>query len=220
MGDLLPLFPLGTVLFPGMDLPLLVFEDRYRTLVADLLQRPEDQRTFGVVAIRDGYEVGDVAVQSAHRVGCEAVVETISRRSDGRFELATSGRRRFRVDGTDDRRPYLVGEVTYLAETDGVDVDGASARALAAFEAYRTRLGELRGAQIRVIDLPRRARTLSYALAASGLFWLGDRQALLAEETAATRLGRLADLFRSEVAAMTALPSLPATGLQTGWSPN
>lgn len=71
-----------------------------------------------------------------------------------------------------------------------------------------------------MLDLPRRAGTLSYALAATGLFWLGDRQALLAEETTAGRLTRLADLFRTEVAAMTALPSLPATGLRTGWSPN
>ena len=220
MGEPLPLFPLGTVLFPGMALPLLVFEDRYRRLVADLLRRPEGQRTFGVVAIRDGYEVGDISVQSAHRVGCEAVVESIRERPDGRYELATAGRRRFRVDGMERRRPYLIGDVAYLAETDGADVDHASARALAAFEAYRSRLGELHGAEVQVLDLPRRARTLSYALAATGLFGLGDRQALLAEETTAGRLTRLADLFRTEVAAMTALPSLPATGLRTGWSPN
>ena len=220
MGEPLPLFPLGTVLFPGMALPLLVFEDRYRELVADLLRRSEEQRRLGVVAIRDGYEVGDISVQSAHRVGCEAVVESIRERPDGRYELATSGRRRFRVNGMDDRRSYLIGDVTYLPESSGDNVNDASTRALAAFEAYRTLLGELHGAQVQVLDLPRGARTLSYALAASGLFWLADRQALLAENTAAGRLARLADLFRAEVAAMTALPSLPATGLRTGWSPN
>ena len=70
-------------------------------------------------------------------------------------------------------------------------------------------------------ELPRQALTLSYALAAGGLFMLGDRQLLLEERTAAGRLARLARLLRSETAAMTALPSLPATDVvRTGWSPN
>ncbi len=221
VGDPLPLFPLGTVLFPGMPLPLLVFEDRYRDLVGDLLRRPADERAFGVVGIRDGYEVGDVAVHSAHRVGCEAVVEEITERPDGRYDVEAVGRRRFRVDGMDDGKSYLTGEVTFLDETDGPEVDAACGQALAAFEAYRTRLSTMQGAEVRVLELPRQALTLSYALAAGGLFMLGDRQLLLEERTAAGRLARLARLLRSETAAMTALPSLPATDVvRTGWSPN
>ena len=61
MSQLLPLFPLGTVLFPGMSLPLHVFEERYQTMVADLLEGPEP-REFGVIAIRKGREVGADAV--------------------------------------------------------------------------------------------------------------------------------------------------------------
>ena len=58
MTSALPLFPLGTVLFPGLVLPLHIFEERYRELVRTLLERPEPtDRTFGVVAIRRGWEV-------------------------------------------------------------------------------------------------------------------------------------------------------------------
>ena len=221
MGDPLPLFPLGTVLFPGRPLSLLVFEERYRELVADLVARPPDQRRFGVVGIRDGYEVGDLAVHSAHRVGCEAVVREVNERPDGRYDLEAVGQRRFRVDGMDESRSYLVGDVSWIDEPAGDDVEDACYRALAAFEAYRRQLGELRGTEVRVADLPRQPRTLSYALAAGGLFMMGDRQALLEEQTAASRLIRLAALLRSETSAMTALPSLPATDVvRTGWSPN
>ena len=57
MAQQLPLFPLGTVLVPGLVLPLHIFEPRYRQLVADLEDLPEDEREFGVIAIREGGEV-------------------------------------------------------------------------------------------------------------------------------------------------------------------
>lgn len=221
MGSRLPIFPLGTVLLPGMPLPLHIFEDRYTAMVRYLLGRPEDERVFGVVAIRDGYEVGDLAVHSAHRVGCEAVLGEVRELPGGRFELEAIGRRRLRVEGMDESQPYLVGEVSYLDEREGDDVEDARAHALAAFEAYRVRLGETRGVEIDVSGLPRDPLTLSYALAAGGLFMLSDRQRLLEEEDTTTRLRRLADLLRSETAAMAAVPSLPATDVvRTGWSPN
>ncbi len=83
------------------------------------------------------------------------------------------------------------------------------------------RLGEMRGTEIEVADLPHDPLMLSYALAAGGLFMMSDRQALLEDPDTASRLNRLARLLRGETAAMTALPSLPATDVvRTGWSPN
>lgn len=66
----LPLFPLGTVLMPGAQLPLQIFEPRYVALLRDLLAG-QDERSplFGVVAIREGYEVGDDGVRALHPVG-------------------------------------------------------------------------------------------------------------------------------------------------------
>ena len=114
VGDPLPLFPLSTVLFPQMPLSLLIFEERYRELVAEMLDRPPEQRSFGVVAIRDGYEVGELAVHSAHRVGCEAFVRHVQRRPDGRFDLEAVGRRRFRVLDVNDEQAFLTGDVAWL----------------------------------------------------------------------------------------------------------
>src|SRR5438445_6447902 len=100
MSELLPLFPLSTVLFPGMRLPLHIFEERYRLLVADLAAAPEPRR-FGVIAIRQGREVGADGVTALHEVGCVAEVRQIMPHADGRFDLATVGTQRFRLLSAD-----------------------------------------------------------------------------------------------------------------------
>ena len=69
MGTMLPLFPLGAVLYPGMLLPLHIFEERYRQLVRDLLDGAEPRR-FGVIAIRKGRETGIDGVHSLYEIGC------------------------------------------------------------------------------------------------------------------------------------------------------
>jgi uncharacterized protein len=79
----LPLFPLGTVLLPGSPLPLRIFEPRYRQLVADLLELPAANRGFGVVAIREGHEVGSESVRALYEVGCLALVTEIEESPDG-----------------------------------------------------------------------------------------------------------------------------------------
>ena len=68
MTQTLPLFPLGTVLYPGLLLPLHIFEDRYRQLVRDLLERSEPRR-FGVIAIREGRETGVDGVSALYQFG-------------------------------------------------------------------------------------------------------------------------------------------------------
>ena len=74
----LPLFPLGSVLYPGLVLPLQIFEERYRQLVADLLAGPEP-RKFGVIAIRHGRETGIGGVSELYATGCTAVVQRAER---------------------------------------------------------------------------------------------------------------------------------------------
>src|ERR1700685_2667026 len=115
MAELLPLFPLGTVLYPGMVLPLHIFEERYRQLVQDLLERPEPRR-FGVIAIRKGRETGIEGVQSLYDVGCTAVLRRAERHDDGRFDIVTVGTQRFRLTRLDESRPYLQGEVEMLPQ--------------------------------------------------------------------------------------------------------
>jgi len=77
MAEMLPLFPLGAVLYPGMLLPLRIFEERYRQLVRDLLERPEPRR-FGVIAIRTGRETGIDGVHSLYEIGCTATLRRVN----------------------------------------------------------------------------------------------------------------------------------------------
>ncbi|MGZ3585950.1 MAG: LON peptidase substrate-binding domain-containing protein [Candidatus Limnocylindrales bacterium] len=120
----LPLFPLHTVLCPGVALPLHVFEERYRRLVGRCLDAREP---FGVVLIREGREVGSSDLRLA-RVGTTALIREAGRYPDGRFELMTVGGRRFHIDAVaQGREQYLVADVEVLEEPIG---DATAARRL------------------------------------------------------------------------------------------
>ena len=227
MTDELPMFPLNTVLFPGMTMELHVFEERYRALVHHLLTIPDkSQRLFGVVAIREGYEVGSHGVQSLHRVGCVAQMTTVVPAEDGRFDIEIVGRERFHLQSMDASGPYLVGTVETMS--DAADpassprgASEAAMRALETFATYRDRVSEVRGADVLDVDLPTDPVYLSYTLAATCLLTLRERQALLETGSADERLVMLRHAMREEMRAMRAIASLPATEVsRTGWSPN
>ena len=97
----MPLFPLGSVLYPGLVLPLHIFEERYRQLVADLLAGPEP-RQFGVIAIRHGRETGINGVSELYATGCTAVLQRVERHDDGQYDLVTVGAERFKLLGLRD----------------------------------------------------------------------------------------------------------------------
>src|ERR1700759_4514116 len=118
MSELMPLFPLSAVLFPGMRLPLHIFEERYRLLAAHLQAQPEPRR-FGVIAIRKGGEVGANGITALYDTGCVADVRQIAPHPDGRFDLGTVGAERFRLLRLDDSRPYFQGEVELIEEEEG-----------------------------------------------------------------------------------------------------
>src|SRR3954468_4244250 len=87
----LPLFPLHAVLFPGVALPLHIFEERYRSMVGRCIAAGEP---FGVVLIKDGREIGDVPVSLA-QVGTTAIIRQAGRYPDGRLDIVTVGGRHF-----------------------------------------------------------------------------------------------------------------------------
>lgn len=220
----LPVFPLNTVVFPGVTLPLHVFEDRYRALVHHLLTIAEKpDRVFGIVAIREGYEVGTHGVQSVHRVGCLVQMTSVEPHADGRFDIEIVGRQRLRLDGLDTSGAFLVGDVETVqepADTSPAALEEAE-RTHETFEEYRRRLSEMRGADVLDGELPRDPEYLSYSLAATCLLTLAERQSLLESPTAVERLVMLRHLLTEEMRAMQAIPSLPATEVaRTRWSPN
>jgi uncharacterized protein len=224
VADLLPLFPLNVVAFPGMTVPLHVFEERYRALVGRLLSEADPgKRLFGIVAIREGYEVGQHESRSMYRTGCVMQLTTAEGYADGRFDIEAVGRHRMRVMGTDTTEPFLQAEVEHLDQAEDPDPDTAreAARTLAGFEEYRTLVGRLRGDPVMVGRLPRDPELLSYSLAATCSLTLPHRQQLLESPTTGERLALLRRLMREEVRAMQAIPSLPATEVaRSGWNPN
>jgi Lon protease-like protein len=213
MSPMLPLFPLSTVLFPGMRLPLHVFEDRYRALVADLLAGPEP-RQFGVIAIRSGREVGPGGAAALHEVGCVAVLRQVAPHPDGRYDLQTVGSERFRLAGVDQSRPYLQGEVELLP--DGVVGPGAAGAAAvvrqvqAGFRAYLNALADQGGGVISVADLPDEPVLLSYVIGAAMIIDLPERQSLLAAPDALSRLRLERSLLVRETAILRATTTRPA----------
>ena len=211
MSEMLPLFPLTTVLFPGMRLPLHIFEQRYQKLVADLLEQPEP-RQFGVIAIRKGRETGVDGVTALYDVGCVARVRQADPREDGRFDLLTVGTQRFRLLRMDRSRPYLQGEVEPLDEETGDAAAAAYAtlRVQAAFRGYLNALADRGGGVIRVADLPDDPLLLSYVVGAAMIIDLPDRQSLLAAPDAVTRLRAERALLARETGMLRATTSRPA----------
>ena len=219
MAEALPLFPLGhTVLFPGVVLPLHVFEERYRELVRTLVELPRGaRRRFGVVAIRQGWEVGEDAVSALHDVGCAAELRRVSRYPDGRYDIVTVGADRFRLRSVDrESRPFLVGSVDWLpAEPPPAGLAGMAAAVGALFGDYVDAAAGLQGRpgaqaeQAEQAELPADPVELAYAVAAGAVLTLEDRQALLAAETTRARLQAELRLLKRETTMVRRLRALP-----------
>jgi len=221
MSDTLPMFPLNAVLFPGMSVPLHVFEDRYRALVHHLL-RVEDptERVFGSVGIREGYEVGEHGAQWLFRVGCRVKMTEVEAHADGTFELVAVGLDRIELDRLDTSGAYPVGHVTPLAEQRVSIPEALADEARATYDAYRTAVLEI-DREPPSADLPHDPAYLSWALAALAPLTLGQRQAMLEAEDAEGRLRMVTEVLRPELRTMQVFPSLPATEIaRTRWSPN
>ncbi|MEY9212942.1 LON peptidase substrate-binding domain-containing protein [Thermobifida halotolerans] len=214
MSTRLPLFPLGSVLFPGLTLALHVFEDRYLRLVDDLMALPADRpRSFGVVGIRLGHEVGERAAHQMADVGCVAEISAVQHRSDSGLDLVVTGVARFRVEELvepDEETPYLRAEVSSLPDEIGADAEVWNERVARRFTVYRERLDRIGVSVGETVDLPDKPLELSYSVADALVLDMSDKQALLEAEDAAARLELAAGLLRRENRVLSALRLLPA----------
>lgn len=177
--DLLPLFPLQVVLLPGGELPLHIFEDRYKEMIGEVLR---ERAEFGVVLANE---------RGIVNTGCTATVDRVLRKySDGRLDILTRGRRRFEITGLNDERAYLRGAVEFFDDEDATEapaevqkraIDGYNQiQALASSEPLGE--GEERSPQ------------LSFKLARP-LPDVSFRQTLLATRSEAERLRRIAEFM-------------------------
>ena len=197
----LPLFPLKTVLFPNMSLPIHVFENRYKTMIGSCI---EESRDFGVVLIKSGAEVGATAVP--HEIGTTAHITDVARLDDGQMYIATLGVKRFRILALKQEIPYLLGEVQVLDETeDAREPVAESVRAL--FETYLSQLLLQSGRQTGEIVLPEAPDALSYIVAAHLPIDAPRKQQLLEIDSTTFRLQMESIILRRAIQYLSTLRS-------------
>jgi Lon protease-like protein len=208
----LPLFPLQTVLLPGANLPLHIFEPRYRQLTVDLVTGAVPDKRFGVVAIRTPTITEVDGADQLEPLGCSALLRQATRLPDGRYDIITTGERRFRVLDLDAASaPYLIGTVEWVPDAEVAPDDRIASLAESARIAYRRycetawdREDWTEPAE----DTP--ITNLAHLLAADCLLPMSDRQDLLAETRPLQRLRMVYRFLTREAGIISALRAVPA----------
>jgi hypothetical protein len=212
----MPLFPLGLVLYPGVMLPLHIFEDRYRQLVRDLLDMQDGTRLFGVVAIKAGREVGNEGITALHEIGCTAELRYAEAYEDGRFDIIVTGKTRFRLREVEPSAP-LRADVDLLTDDQSAQSIPLAGRVARQFVSYREALLSAQGIRDEGDDdapeLPEDPAELAYLVAAAMILDLSDKQLLLAAETVDDRLRLELTLLKREASMVTGLSLRPAVEL-------
>jgi Lon protease-like protein len=168
------------VLLPDAELPLHIFEDRYKEMIAEVLR---DKVEFGVVLANE---------RGIVNTGCTATIERVLREyPDGRLDILTLGRRRFEIERVNEERAFLRGEVDYFDDDDDETLpeDESRARAIAGYNELRSLTAESPLPSSETFD-----QQLSFRLARP-IQDLGLRQALLTARSEAERLRQLAEFL-------------------------
>ncbi|MFL6143475.1 MAG: LON peptidase substrate-binding domain-containing protein [Labedaea sp.] len=226
MAESLPLFPLQAVLLPGGHLPLHIFEPRYRQLTVDLVTGVVPGKRFGVVALRPSLDIEVTSLDQLRAYGCSALLRQAKRLPDGRFDIISSGERRFRllaVDAT--AAPYLVGAVEWVpdAESPGVGEEAVRMLQSGARSAHR-RYCHAAWQRDDWTEPPEDtdAAGLAHLLASDCLLTIDDRQRLLEEVRPLHRLRLVRKMLNREAGILATLRAVPAppADFQTDFSQN
>lgn len=193
----LPLFPLNTVLFPGMPLTLHIFEERYKRMMRTCLRTREP---FGVVLIRHGEQAfGPLA--DPHTIGTTARILETEPLKDGKMNIVALGQKRFRILDLDFSRPYLVGKVELypLVNGDGHALEKTGRRLKPWVERYMHILTEVNNVELNPDHLPNDPMVLAYLAAVLLQIPPEQKQELLAAERALDLLTAMYGIYRREV---------------------
>ncbi len=189
----LPLFPLGTVLFPGGVLPLRIFEPRYLDMIANCMR---DSSPFGVVLLRQGGEVLNDShgpEVKFHDVGTEARVFDFSQTENGILAVVASGERRFVVDRAEAASDGLmIGHVSFLADECDSEITEEYGELLKVLmELMKHPLVQ----ELKIDVDPTKAKSVSYRLSELLPVAPVEKQDLLEIDSAEERLSRLREII-------------------------
>lgn len=176
MTTKIPLFPLNTVLFPGMVLPLHIFEPRYREMIRHCLDK---QIEFGVVLIDEGGEVGVPA--TPHLVGTAARISRVENLPDGRMDITVVGTYRFRITDLDTSRSYLTAktEAFPIVNSGTRPADAAARQVRPQVLEYVELLSDASNARLRLDRLPDDPKALAVLVAIALQVSNDEKQRLL-----------------------------------------
>jgi uncharacterized protein len=197
MPTQIPLFPLGTVLFPGMPLPLQVFEPRYLQMMQD---HGNDALPFGAALIQSARE--PQSTFPSHDIGTVAHLEHRVERADGRWDIVARGDRRFRILEIDTSLPYTMATVEWLDEElgDPTEADTLLRIVAAQFHRYAGGIARLTKRRFGEVAIPEDPIRASYDLASRLPLHTWERQRLLQSKTAVERLSEVSYLAERELA--------------------
>lgn len=209
-----PLFPLNTVLFPGMQLKLHIFEERYKIMINRCIEAEEP---FGVVLIKDGIEALGPAA-TPHSVGCTAEINEVQHLPLGRMNIIATGKRRFRIKALSRSSPYLVGDVEFFKPVeDQPDLILRYSKLLRPLVIrYLEILSSSKNAKFNRDQIPRHPRAV--AQLASILLHTGDphKQELLSMESLSSLLLTLVEVYRLETMLLKVRLSPPSKDFDIG----
>lgn len=196
MSTTIPLFPLGTVIFPGMTAPLHIFEDRYRQLMSD---HGDDPHPFAIGLIRPPMGPDDDV--PSHYVATACRITHKVHRSDDRWDILVEGVRRIRVDSIDRTHPYDVAIAEWLPDYVGDGSEAVRLRDLCAFhfERYATAMHRISGKRLLPTEISAEPVTASWELASHLPLHTWERQRLLELETGESRLREMSRLIEREL---------------------
>ncbi|MCC7103771.1 MAG: LON peptidase substrate-binding domain-containing protein [Chloroflexi bacterium] len=192
MDEILPLFPLNVVLFPGMQLPLHIFEQRYRTMIGSCVA---SERLFGVVLIRAGEEAG--APAEPRVIGTKAKIMSVERLPDGRMNIVVVGVERFAIRELVAGEPYPRARIETLAD-ETADANGELSGAVLSLFTRCLEEAGIAPERLQGLRLPDEPLALSYVVAAALKVPNDLRQELLEQPSAGARLRHELQLLRWE----------------------
>lgn len=199
----MPLFPLNTVLFPGMPLTLHIFEERYKRLIGRCL---EERHPFGVVLIREGSEaLGPLA--EPYYIGCSARILEVERLEEGRMNIVALGQQRFRILSLNHEKPYLTGLVEHfpLDESNKTALKRSGRRLFPWVKRYMEILTRISEVDLDIQHVPEDPLVLAYLAAVLLQVPPAQKQELLASERAQDLLEHMFVIYRREVALLDAI---------------
>ncbi len=204
----IPLFPLDTVLFPGMALPLRIFEERYRLMVNACL---EGNRQFGVLLAKPPQ--ASSAETTAYPVGTAALITHVDAREDGDLDVQTAGMERFRVLHILHTEPYAVGRIEPfpLEQVHSRATIAQVKRAGDLFVRYLRLVAEVLGTVIRVEETPRDASSLAYLIGIALQVPMEEKQDLLSVLALPALLAKEAHILSREEALLTRMRQMQET---------